>query len=59
MQRLVPHFGPDTPIVAQALLAARTVPQYLAALDGIQSKLAIYMGRKQAEREVQELRIPV
>lgn len=57
MQRLVPHFGPDTVTVAQALLAARTVPQYLAALEGIQAKLAIYMGRKQAEREVQALRI--
>lgn len=58
MQRLTHHFGPDTVTVAQALLAARTVAQYHAALDGIQAKLAIYMGRKQAEREVQELRIP-
>jgi hypothetical protein len=57
MQRLVPHFGPDTVTVAQSLLAERTVPQYLAALEGIQAKLAIYMGRKQAEREVQALRI--
>ena len=57
MQRLVQHFGPDTVTVAQGLLAARSITQYLAALDGIQAKLAIYMGRKQAEREVQELRI--
>ncbi|MGM9427421.1 hypothetical protein [Hydrogenophaga sp. MI9] len=57
MQRLVQHFGPDTVTVAQSLLAARSIAQYLAALDGIQAKLAIYMGRKQAEREVQELRI--
>lgn len=55
-QTLQPHFGPDTPTVAQDLLAARSVPQYLASLDGIQSKLAIYMGRKQAEREVDALR---
>lgn len=55
-QTLQPHFGPDTPTVAQGLLAARTVAQYLAALDGIQAKLAIYMGRKQAEREVDALR---
>jgi len=55
-QTLQPHFGPDTPTVAQGLLAARTVAQYLAALDGIQAKLAIYMGRKQAEREVDSLR---
>ena len=42
--------------MAQDLLAARSVAQYLAALDGIQAKLAIYMGRKQAEREVDALR---
>jgi len=55
-QTLHPHFGPDTPTVARELLAARTIAQYLVALDGIQAKLAIYMGRKQAEREVQALR---
>ena len=55
-QTLHPHFGPDTPTVARELLAARSIAQYLAALDGIQAKLAIYMGRKQAEREVQALR---
>jgi hypothetical protein len=55
-QRLQPHFGPDTPIVAQDLLAARTLAAYQRALDGIEAKLAIYMGRKLAEREVQALR---
>lgn len=50
------HFGPDTPLVAQALLAAPTVAEFNAALDGIESKLAIYMGRKQAARELQALR---
>lgn len=55
-QTLQPHFGPDTPTVAQDLLAARSIAQYLASLDGIQAKLAIYMGRKQAEREVEALR---
>lgn len=55
-QTLQPHFGPDTPTVARDLLAARSIAQYLAALDGIQAKLAIYMGRKQAEREVEALR---
>lgn len=53
---LQPHFGPDTPTVAQALLAARTLADYRLALDGIAAKLAIYMGRKQAEREVSALR---
>ena len=55
-QTLQPHFGPDTPTVAQDLLAARSIAQYLASLDGIQAKLAIYMGRKQAERAVDALR---
>lgn len=55
-QSLQPHFGPDTSSVAGELLAARTLAQYQAALDGIQAKLAIYMGRKQAEREVLALR---
>ncbi len=50
------HFGPDTPLVAKALLAARTAAEFNAALDGIESKLAIYMGRKQAARELQALR---
>ena len=55
-QTLQPHFGPDTPTVAQDLLAARSIAQYLASLDAIQAKLAIYMGRKQAEREIDALR---
>lgn len=56
MTHLGNHFGPDTPLVAQALLAARTAGEFNAALDGIESKLAIYMGRKQAARELQALR---
>jgi len=56
MAHLGSHFGPDTPLVAQALLAARSVAEFNAALDGIESKLAIYLGRKQAARELQALR---
>ena len=56
MTHLGNHFGPDTPLVAQALLAARTAGEFNAALDGIESKLAIYMGRKQAARELLALR---
>jgi hypothetical protein len=56
MAHLCNHFGPDTPLVAQALLAARSVAEFNAALDGIESKLAIYLGRKQAARELQALR---
>jgi hypothetical protein len=59
LQSLRPHFGPDTPLVAQALLAARTAAEYQKALDGIESTLAIYMGRKQAARELASLRLAV
>ena len=59
LQHLHQHFGPDTPLVAQALLAARTPAAYQQALDGIESKLAIYMGRKQAARELGSLRLTV
>ena len=55
-QTLVPHFGPDAPIVAQAMLAARTLADFQAALGGIEAKLAIYMGRKQAARTIESLR---
>jgi hypothetical protein len=58
LARLEPHFGPDTGTVAQALRAARTAAEFNHALDGIESKLAIYMGRKQAARELQGLRPP-
>ena len=55
-QTLQPHFGPDTSIVAQAMLAARSLAEFRDALGGIEAKLAIYMGRKQAAREVEALR---
>jgi hypothetical protein len=50
------HFGPDTPTVAQAVFAARTLVDFRMALDSIEAKLAIYMGRKQATRELDTLR---
>lgn len=55
-QTLVPHFGPDTPLVAEAMLAARSIADYQAALGSIEAKLAIYMGRKQAARAIDTLR---
>jgi hypothetical protein len=42
--------------VAQALLAARCLADHHAALDAVEVKLAIDMGRRQAAREVQALR---
>ena len=50
------HFGPDTPTVAQAVFAARSLVDFRLALDGLEAKLAIYMGRKQATRELDTLR---
>lgn len=55
-QLLQPHFGPDTPVVAQALLAARSLAAFHESLAGIEAKLAIYMGRKPAARAVESLR---
>lgn len=56
--RLAAHFGPDTACVVQPLREARTVAAYHAALDDIQARLAVYMGRKQAVRELLGLRPP-
>lgn len=57
-QALKPHFGPDTPTVAQAVLAARCLADYHGALSAIEARLAIYLGRRQAAREVEALRHP-
>ncbi|MBL8386602.1 MAG: hypothetical protein JNK17_00035 [Hydrogenophaga sp.] len=51
------HFGPDTPIVGEAVFAARTIDDFHRALDGLEAKLAIYMGRKQALKELENLRL--
>ncbi len=56
--RLTAHFGPDTAGVVKPLREARTVAAYHAALDDIQARLAVYMGRKQAARELLGLRPP-
>ena len=50
------HFGPDTPTVAQAVFAARTLDDFRQGLNGIEAKLAIYLGRRQAARELDGLR---
>jgi hypothetical protein len=55
-QFLQPHFGPDTPGVAQAMLAARSLSGFHEALAGLEAKLSIYMGRKQAARAIESLR---
>lgn len=54
-RKLQPHFGADTPIVAQAMLAARSLQEFRQSLNAIEAKLAIYMGKKQAAQEVESL----
>lgn len=46
--RLAPHFGPDVDVICRPLLAAGTNDAYAAALAAIESKLAIYLGRRGA-----------
>lgn len=54
--RLTPHFGPDVDVVCRPLLAAATNEAYGAALAAIESKLAIYLGRKGAGSLLADLR---
>ncbi len=54
---LAPHFGPDVDVVCRPLLEASTAAHYIAALATIESKLAIYLGRKQALRLLDPLRL--
>lgn len=57
LAHLSQHFGPDTPQVAQAVLAARTTGEFNTAIDAIESRLATHLGRKRAAREAQALRL--
>lgn len=54
--RLTPHFGPDVDVICGPLLAAATNDAYGAALAAIESKLAIYLGRKGASELLAGLR---
>ncbi len=56
LQRLAPHFGPDVGLVARPLLQAADADAFNRALDHIESKLALYMGRKDAARALAGLR---
>lgn len=58
MQRLAPHFGPDVALVARPLLAAEDATAFNSALDAVESKLALYMGRRDAARTLDGLRLP-
>ena len=54
--RLGPHFGPDAPIVAAALMAATQTAAYNAALGTIEARLALYLGRTGAAQVLAGLR---
>ena len=56
LQRLAPHFGPDVGLVARPLLQAADADAFDRALDHIESRLALYLGRKDAARALAGLR---
>lgn len=58
LARLTPHFGPDVEIVARPLLQATDREAFNAGLDQIERKLALYLGKAQAARELADLRQP-
>lgn len=57
IRRLVPHFGPDVGVVARPLLQAADATAFDRALEGIEQKLALYLGRREAARTLAGLRI--
>lgn len=48
LARLAPHYGPDAVVVAGPLLQATTLEAYCEALDALESKVSVNLGRKQA-----------
>lgn len=48
LARLAPHYGPDAVVVAGPLLEAATVKDYCKALEALESKVSVNLGRKQA-----------
>lgn len=56
IELLAPHFGPDVAIVCQPLAEAASSEAFEQGLDGIERKLAIYMGKAGASRVVAPLR---
>ncbi|NDY89798.1 hypothetical protein [Ideonella livida] len=55
MPRLLEHFGPDAPRVAQRALQATGWREFNAGLDDIAARLAIHMGRKAARALLADL----
>lgn len=56
LARLAPHYGPDAAVVAGPLLQAGSIEAYCAALDALETKVSVYMGRKQAVKLLTGLR---
>lgn len=54
--RLAPHFGADLMIVLEPLMKADTPKAVRAAIDALENKLALYMGRKAAAQLFADLR---
>lgn len=48
LARLAPHYGPDAVVVAGPLLEAATFEDYCKALEALESKVSVNLGRKQA-----------
>ncbi|EWS60824.1 hypothetical protein Y694_01429 [Methylibium sp. T29-B] len=48
LARLAPHYGPDAVVVAGPLLGAATLEDYCKALEALESKVSVNLGRKQA-----------
>lgn len=48
LARLAPHYGPDAVVVAGPLLEAATLKDYCKALEALESKVSVNLGRKQA-----------
>ncbi|GAA6142678.1 hypothetical protein [Hydrogenophaga sp. 5NK40-0174] len=57
--KLVHHFGPDTATIAEKVLLADTLVDFNAALDEVEAKLAIYLGRKKAAEQIAELKAKI
>lgn len=56
VQLLFPHFGPDATRVAEPALRAASHAEFNAALDGLAARMAIHLGRKQADQMLAPLR---
>jgi hypothetical protein len=57
LARLEPHFGPEVGVAAQPVVVAGGVDEFNQALQLMERKIALYLGRKEAARTLAGLRI--